>query len=214
MTTDILTVKSPFKSPQERREEREAKRMAVLTAAVRMFNARGYHATSLDDVAAILGVSKPTIYHYLGNKEQVLVECLTIGMDQLLAAAADARAGLGLGIDRLRAFLISYAEVNMEDFGRCNILTANETLSTEAREAIRLLKRRIHATMQELVEDGVADGSIAACDPKFAALTLASALNGPSRWHRPDGPQAPSEIAVGLVDFLTAGLAPRESQMT
>jgi AcrR family transcriptional regulator len=209
METDILTVKSPFKSPQERLDEREAKRMAVLTAAVRMFNARGYHATSLDDVAASLGVSKPTIYHYLGNKEQVLVECLTIGMDQLLAAAAEARAGLGLGIDRLRAFLISYAEVNMEDFGRCNILTANETLSANARETIRLLKRRIHATMQELVEEGVADGSIAACDPKFAALTLASALNGPSRWHRPDGPETPSQIAVTLVDFLTAGLAPR-----
>lgn len=183
--------------------------MAVLTAAVRMFNARGYHATSLDDVAASLGVSKPTIYHYLGNKEQVLVECLTIGMDQLLAAAAEARAALGRGIDRLRAFLLSYAEVNMEDFGRCNILTANETLSTDAREAIRLLKRRIHATMQELVEEGVADGSIAPCDPTFAALTLASALNGPSRWHRPDGPETPSQIAVKLVDFLTAGLAPR-----
>ena len=209
MVTDIPRVKSPFKSPQERRDEREAKRMAVLTAAVRMFNARGYHATSLDDVAASLGVSKPTIYHYLGNKEQVLVECLTMGMDQLLSAAAEARAGLGQGVDRLRAFLISYAEVNMEDFGRCNILTANETLSPDARETIRQLKRRIHATMQELVEEGIADGSIAACDAKFAALTLASALNGPSRWHSPDGPQSPADIAVALVNFLTAGLAPR-----
>ncbi|OYX63828.1 MAG: TetR family transcriptional regulator [Novosphingobium sp. 32-60-15] len=209
MVSDIPIVKSPFKSQQERRDEREAKRMAVLTAAVKMFNARGYHATSLDDVAASLGVSKPTIYHYLGNKERVLVECLTFGMDQLLTAAADARAGLGRGIDRLRAFLISYAEVNMEDFGRCNILTANETLSPDARETIRLLKRRIHATMQELVEEGIADGSIAPCYAKFAALTLASALNGPSRWHSPDGPQSPPEIAVALVNFLTAGLAPR-----
>jgi AcrR family transcriptional regulator len=207
--TDILSVKSPFKSPQERRDEREAKRMAVLTAAVRMFNARGYHATSLDDVAASLGVSKPTIYHYLGNKEQVLVECLTMGMDQLLAAAAEAREGLGRGIDRLRAFLLSYAEVNMDDFGRCNILTANETLSPDARETIRLLKRRIHAALQELVEEGVADGSIGACNAKFAALTLASALNGPSRWHNPEGAQSPSQIAVTLVDFLTVGLAPR-----
>lgn len=207
--TDIPRVKSPFKSPQERRDEREAKRMAVLTAAVRMFNARGYHATSLDDVAASLGVSKPTIYHYLGNKEQVLVECLTIGMDQLLDAADKARAGLGKGIDRLRAFLLSYAEVNMEEFGRCNILTANETLSPDARETIRLLKRRIHATLEDLVAEGVADGSIASCDARFAALTLASALNGPSRWHRPDGPQTPREIATILVDFLTAGLAPR-----
>ncbi|MBB4613588.1 TetR/AcrR family transcriptional regulator [Novosphingobium taihuense] len=204
-----MAERSPFKTAAERSEEREAKRMAVLRAAVRMFNARGYHQTSLDDVAASLGISKPTIYHYLGNKEQVLVECLTIGMNQLLAASDDAREVHGRGIDRLRAFLQGYAEVNMEDFGRCNILTANEALSPDARETIRLLKRRIDGILRELVEQAIADGSVAPCDPKLAALTLASALNGPARWHRPDGPQSPKAIATTLVDFLVAGLAPR-----
>lgn len=204
-----MAPRSPFKTAAERSEEREAKRMAVLTAAVRMFNARGYHQTSLDDVAASLGISKPTIYHYLGNKEQVLIECLTIGMNQLLAAAEQARLIHGLGLERLRAFLIDYAEINMNDFGRCNILTANEALSPDARETIRLRKRRIDATLRELVAEATADGSAAPCDPKLAALTLASALNGPSRWHRPEGELPEREIAVKLVDFLTAGLAPR-----
>jgi AcrR family transcriptional regulator len=204
-----LASRSPFKTAAERSEEREAKRMAVLEAAVRMFNARGYHQTSLDDVAASLGISKPTIYHYLGNKEQVLVECLTIGMNQLLAASDQARAAHGHGIDRLRAFLIDYAEINMNDFGRCNILTANEALSPEARETIRLRKRRIDTALRELMAEGIADGSVAPCDPKLASLTLASALNGPARWHRPDGELPERRIAVALVDFLTAGLAPR-----
>lgn len=204
-----MAPRSPFKTAAERSEEREAKRTAVLTAAVRMFNARGYHQTSLDDVAASLGISKPTIYHYLGNKEQVLIECLTIGMNQLLAAAEQARLVHGLGLERLRAFLIDYAEINMNDFGRCNILTANEALSPDARETIRLRKRRIDATLRELVAEAIADGSAAPCDPKLAALTLASALNGPSRWHRPEGELPEREIAVKLVDFLTAGLAPR-----
>lgn len=204
-----MAARSPFKTAAERSEEREAKRMAVLTAAVRMFNARGYHQTSLDDVAASLGISKPTIYHYLGNKEQVLVECLTIGMNQLLAAAEQARLTHGLGLERLRAFLVDYAEINMNDFGRCNILTANEALPPDARESIRLRKRRIDATLRELVAEGIADGSVSPCEPKLAALTLASALNGPSRWHRPDGQQSERDIAKKLVDFLTAGLAPR-----
>jgi AcrR family transcriptional regulator len=204
-----LAEKSPFKTADERREEREAKRMAVLTAAVRMFNARGFHSTSLDDVAASLGVSKPTIYHYLGNKEQVLIECITMGMDQLFDAATKARESQGKGIDRLRTFLVSYAEINMNDFGRCNILTANEALSPDARETIRQHKRRIDATLRQLIEEGMADGTIAPCNAALAALTLASALNGPARWHRPDGPQTPADIAVALVDLLTAGLSPR-----
>lgn len=183
--------------------------MAVLRAAVRMFNARGFHATSLDDVAASLGVSKPTIYHYLGNKEQVLIECLTMGMEQLLAAAEQARQELGTGLERLRTFLRRYAEVNMDDFGRCTILTSNETLSARGQDTIRSMKRRVDGTMRDLIREGMEDGSIAASDPMLTAFTLAGALNWPSRWHRPDGPMPASEIAEKMVDLLTAGLNPR-----
>src|SRR3546814_4776471 len=91
-----------------------------------MFNARGFHATSLDDLAASLGISKPTIYHYLGNKDQVLLECLTRGLMQLRAAAEEAQTLPGTGLDRLRAFLRSYADVNMLDFGHSVIRTGEE----------------------------------------------------------------------------------------
>ncbi|HZV10884.1 MAG TPA: helix-turn-helix domain-containing protein, partial [Novosphingobium sp.] len=107
---------SPFQTAQQRRSSRQAKRDAVLRAAVRMFNERGFHQTSLDDVAAQLGVSKPTIYHYLGNKDQVLLECVTIGLSQLLEAAETSRQKPGKGVDRLIAFLTRYAEINMDDF--------------------------------------------------------------------------------------------------
>ena len=60
-----ITEPSPFRSATERQAEREQKREAVLRAAVRMFNAQGFHATSLDDVAASLGVSKPTISRFM-----------------------------------------------------------------------------------------------------------------------------------------------------
>src|ERR1700751_1500151 len=110
---------SPFRTQAERAIEREQKREGVLRAAVRMFNAQGFHATSLDDVAASLGVSKPTIYHYLGNKDQVLFECVTRGLEQLNDAADAVRAVPGTGLDRLGSFLRLYAEIIMDDFGRC-----------------------------------------------------------------------------------------------
>ena len=71
---------SPFRSTRTNDGERREKRQALLVAAVRMFNERGFHATSLEDVAASLGVTKPVIYHHLGNKEQVLFECVRIGL--------------------------------------------------------------------------------------------------------------------------------------
>ena len=83
---------TPFRTAQQKEEERRTKRNAVLRAAVQMFNKQGFHATSLEDVATSLGITKPTIYHYLGNKDQVLLECLTIGLQQLLDAADIARS--------------------------------------------------------------------------------------------------------------------------
>lgn len=207
--TPIASEPSPFRSREEKLAERAEKREAVLRAAVRMFNARGFHATSLDDVAASLSVSKPTIYHYLGNKEQVLLECVSRGLEMLDAAATRARRESGSGLDRLRVFLRSYAEVNMDDFGRCVIRTGDEVLSAEGSARFRELKSRIDAALRSLIEEAVADGSIAATDIKLTAFTLAGALNWPARWHHADGPLPASEIAVAMVDILTAGLAPR-----
>ena len=89
-TLETKDAPSPFRTRAEKMQDRADKREAVLRAAVRMFNAHGFHATSLDDVAASLGISKPTIYHYLGNKEQVLIECVTRGLEPLRSAAEQA----------------------------------------------------------------------------------------------------------------------------
>lgn len=200
---------SPFRTRDERTRDREAKREAVLRAAVRMFNDRGFHATSLDDVAASLGISKPTIYHYLGNKEQVLIECVTRGLEPLRAAVEQAREEEGSGLDRLRFFLIRYARISMDDFGRCMVRTGDEYLSPEGAATFRARKKEIDVAMRGLIREGVGDGSIAPVDIRFAAFTLAGALNWPARWHDPQGPMSPEEIAVALVDNLIQGLAPR-----
>ncbi|WP_375195674.1 TetR/AcrR family transcriptional regulator [Sphingobium sp.] len=224
---DASNPPSPFRSREEKIRERAEKREAVLRAAVRMFNARGFHATSLDDVAASLGISKPTIYHYLGNKEQVLIECVTRGLKPLRIAAEQAQSeeGRGLeplrmaaeaakdepgsGLDRLRRFLLHYAQINMDDFGRCVVRTGDEALSPEAAAQFRARKRDIDLALRGLIEAGIADGSIAPVDVQMAAFTLAGALNWPARWHDPAGPKPADEIAASLVEIVTGGLAPR-----
>ncbi|WP_242123842.1 TetR/AcrR family transcriptional regulator [Sphingobium sp. Sx8-8] len=206
---DAPATPSPFRTREEKIRDREEKREAVLRAAVRMFNARGFHATSLDDVAASLGVSKPTIYHYLGNKEQVLIECVTRGLEPLRRAAEAAGGEPGSGLERLRRFLVQYARINMDDFGRCMVRTGDESLSPEAAVRFRASKRDIDLALRGLIEAGIADGSIAPADVKFTAFTLAGALNWPARWHDPAGPKSAEEIAASLVDIVTSGLAPR-----
>jgi len=204
-----MATASPFRTAAQKEAERAAKREAVLRAAVRMFNERGFHATSLDDVAASLGISKRTIYHYLANKDQVLLECVTLGLQQLLEAAEQARGEDGDGRRRLTRFLRRYAEINMDDFGRCVIRTGEEALSLASLPRYRQLKRQIDNALRGMITDAIADGSIAPVDVRMAAFTLAGALNWPARWHDPEGPLPTETIAAQLVDILTQGLDPR-----
>ena len=200
---------SPFRSTRTTDEERADKRAALLLAAVRMFNERGFHATSLDDVAASLGVTKPVIYHHLGNKDHVLFECVSHGLREIQAAVAQSHTTTGTGLDRLRSFLCRYAEIIMDDFGRCVIRTPDETLSSGARLRFRELKREIDNALRSMIGQAAADGSAEVADVRLTAFTFAGALNWPARWHRPDGRMPPADVAHAMVDILCTGIAPR-----
>jgi len=198
-----------FRSAGERGGERTRKREALLLAAVRMFNERGFHATSLDDVAASLGVTKPVIYHYLGNKDQVLFECVRIGLANLRDAAEAAREREGSGLDRLKIFLRAYAEANMSDFSRCVIRTGDEALSPESRKQFRALKSEIDAAFRSMIAEAAGDGSASVDDVWLTAFTFAGALNWPARWYRTDGKRSDTDIATQMVDLLVSGIAPK-----
>ncbi len=203
---------SPFRSTRTNEDERREKRMALLVAAVGMFNERGFHATSLEDVAASLGVTKPVIYHHLGNKEQVLFECVRLGLEELALGAQAARETAGTGLDRLKTFLRSYAESVMGDFGKCVIRTGDELLSPQSRADLRALKSGIDDELRGMIEDAVADGSANVSDVRVTAFAFAGALNWPARWFRADGELKSQEMARQLVEVLCDGIMPKSTQ--
>lgn len=201
----------PFRSAKERTQDRTAKREAVLLAAVRMFNQRGFHTTSLDDVAAALGISKPLIYHYLGAKDHVLFECLRIGLLRLNNAATEAAMLPGTGLDRLKMFLNRYAESVMHDFSRCVIRTGDETLTPDNRAKFRALKQEIDQALRRFMQDAADDGSACISDVKLTSFAFVGALNWIARWQDPSGEMSPADIAVKMVDILVKGIEPQPS---
>ena len=74
---------SPWAPAAQRGQQRQIKRDAVLATAAQLFNERGFHATSLDDIAARLNVSKPTLYYYVKNKDEILIECVRNGLQMM-----------------------------------------------------------------------------------------------------------------------------------
>ncbi|WP_342363692.1 TetR/AcrR family transcriptional regulator [Terrarubrum flagellatum] len=200
--------RSPWGAREDREREREAKREAVLTTAVRFFNMKGFHATSLDDVALALNVTKPTIYHYFASKDDILFACVQLGLNRIRDAVETAAAQGGSGLDRLRALMREYALVMTRDFGVCVMRTSDDQLSQESRAKFRAGKREIDKVLRGVIADGVADGSIAPGDVRAIAFTLAGALNSIARWYDPKGPATAQDVADQTVAILVDGLKP------
>lgn len=201
---------SPWASRPDRALEREKKREAVLKTAVRFFNTQGFRATSLDDVANSLNVTKPTIYYYFSSKDEILFECVQRGLEGIRdAAEASAKRG-GSGLDRLRALIHEYALIKTRDFGMCVSRTSDDQLSPESRKRFRAQKREINDILQGVIEDGMEDGSIVHGNSRLKAFTIAGALNWIAHWYVADRQMSPEDIANEMVNSLVNGLIPSE----
>jgi acyl-CoA synthetase (AMP-forming)/AMP-acid ligase II/AcrR family transcriptional regulator len=195
MPTEL--VDSPWRAVGDRQRHRVAKKDAVLLAAARLFTARGFAGTSLDDIAASLSVTKPTLYHYVANKEEILFECVRRGL-AALREGIDESARLGLaGRERLRHAMQRYAEIVTSDFGLCVIRVGEDPLSEPRRRELRALKGEVDTEFRTLIEEGMAEGWIVHGDASMAAYTVVGALSGIGRWYRPD-----SHATTSLADAV------------
>ncbi|MBF6631631.1 MAG: TetR family transcriptional regulator [Comamonas sp.] len=193
----------------QREKNRQAKRQAVLSTAAQMFNERGFHATSLDDVAARLGVSKPTLYYYVKSKDQILLECVRQGLEMTLEGIEASRQAGGSVLDQLEACMRVYAQIVTMDFGMCLIRVGDEQLPTDSRNELRRMKAQIDLAFRRLVEAGVQQGLLAPCDPKMTAFMIAGALSWIGRWYDAGGAYSPEEIADQAVQILLQGVIVR-----
>jgi len=207
----VVPVASPWRASRERLHDREVKRDAVIRAAAREFNRKGYHNTSLDDIAARLEVTKPTVYYYVTSKEQLLFECFVAGVEQIRAAFRDVRHLAVPARKRLNAVLRHYGEAVASEFGWCMVRAEDQDLSPAMSRHIKSLKSEIDHGIRRLIREGVQDGSIQPCDPKMTAFALAGALNWIAHWYREDRSLTGAQIAEAFVAIFEGGLRPRGS---
>lgn len=209
MRSGVIT--SPWKKSPERKQERELKREAVLAAAAHVFAENGYHRASLDEVARILNVTKPTLYYYFKNKEAMLFACIEHGLEMFRSeATSNSSSKTTNGLQRLTAYLKRYASVIESDFGRCTVRISDSELSEPSSRKIRRIKSEIDRELRQLVADGQADGSIAPADPHITALALAGALNSIGLWRHQDAALPVEQTVDDYIGLLVNGLAPRK----
>ena len=207
----VVPAHEPWKAFYVRSQHRmDTKRDAVLQTAAKLYLEKGYHKTSMSELASRLNITKPALYYYFRNKEELLVECYRAGIDSIEASLREAGDCQGTGLERLRAYVESYATaIATTDFGRCVPMLDDAELSSPARRQVRDLKRRIDAAIRANIEEGIQDGSIVPCNAKLAAFAIAGAINWIGTWYQPGGGLGAEEIVSEFSRLLISGLAPR-----
>jgi AcrR family transcriptional regulator len=190
-----------------RRRDPATKREAILQTAAQLFLEKSYGRTSLNDVAERLKITKPALYHYFRNKEEIVLGCYRLGAAMIGDSLDEIAITYGSGLEKVEAFIYSYANVMTVNFGRCVMRLDEGDLSDAARAEVRGYKKAIDRRLRSFIQEGIEDGSIAPCDSKIAAFSIAGAVNSICLWYKPDGALSPEEIATQFARTLTRGLA-------
>jgi len=194
---------------QNREEQFELKRQAVLRTAAVMIRKRGFERLSLGDIADELQVSKPTVYYYFRNKEEILREILQLAVDQFLDATDHPEDFPDLpqlsGAARLERFLRRCVRILGEEIGSCLLSTPREVLDEDTRRQFEEKGHPIDELVEGIIRDGARDGSLKPCDVPATYLMIVGSLRFIPTLHF-DQQYSTALLADSLVNLLMIGL--------
>jgi TetR/AcrR family transcriptional regulator len=189
-------------------DPREIRKRALIAAAGRTFGAKGFHNTTLDDIAEALSVTKPALYRYVKNKHEILYECHRLAIGMAEEALAEAEAGQTSALDVLRDFVERYIRKMTSELGTCVVLTEYYSMTTQHSALIQQRRRVVDTQLRALIARCVDEGAIAPCDPKLAVFFFMGAINNINRWFSEKGETRGDAIATAFADHVIYGLRP------
>jgi AcrR family transcriptional regulator len=180
---------------------------SLLAVAVTEFNARGYDATSMEDLSRAAGITKSSFYHHVSGKEELLRAALQRALDGLFAILEERPATVGRPVDRLRYIVRRQVEVLQDELPYVTLLLRLRGNTETERWALER-RRTFDAAVAGLVGDAVAAGQMRAdVDPSVAAKLLSGTVNSVAEWFRPGRPEAralPEDVVRSVFEGLVA----------
>jgi AcrR family transcriptional regulator len=154
-------------------------------------------------------VSKPTLYNYVESKDELLYECCNLALDLGEYSLRKAQVEKGTGLEKLCCFVRHHIELLTRELGSAAVLFEFYSMRPEDRDKIQRRRRKLDRIFREMVAAGIADGSIAPCNPRLAVFWFMSAVSSIPRWFDPNGEPTGRDIADAFVGFLRSGLESR-----
>jgi AcrR family transcriptional regulator len=155
----------------------------------------------------MLGLTDPALYYYVRNKEELVYLCYVRAADVGREAMQRAVAEGGTGLEQARRYLRYHIESMVGDRGPIAIMSEIPSLEPEHREEVLELSRQHSTNFEAIIQAGIADGSIQACDVRMTGNAIMGSINWIPKWFHGDAAMAAS-IVSEFPEVLTKGLAP------
>jgi len=185
------------------------KRQVVLRTAARTFSQRGFHQTTLADIADELHIAKPTLYHYFKSKDEILLE-IHSEMIELILRRHEERlaAGVESHSQELRGLMGDLIELMETHPGHLRIFFEHQReLPDRYKEAIRARRQRFRGFVFDAIAGGIEAGEFIETDVEMATLAILGMCNWTYQWLRPNQERTAAEVTESFWQFAMRGIA-------
>lgn len=189
--------------------ERRGDRMdQIRAAALEAFYQKGYHGTSLREIAVMVGIKVPSLYNYISSKQQLLFDLMHQVMKDLMLKTVDAVRHAGPSPeDQLRAVIGAFILYNIGHPHEAAVSDAElRALNRRNLEAIIKLRDEFDAIFSDIINRGIDEGVFAPADVPMIKSSILTVCARIYVWYRPAGLHDPDEVASLISDYLINGL--------
>lgn len=208
------TLRSPSRRLRQKRttEHRTPRKEQILDVAAALFGERGFEAVSLADIAAAVGLSKTTLYHYFERKEQILGTLIVATIRQLNEFIAEQVPAQAPPEEKLLAFVEAQAEFFERHRTHFKVLLTQFGSLTDpvARDQAIEWRVQYENAIRRIIQEGVASGRFSGERPNSVVRAVLASLYWLVRWYRPDGQTPAREVAREYALLVLYGVVVRD----
>jgi AcrR family transcriptional regulator len=205
MRQEVLTRRGP---PRRKKAltKGQARREEVIKAAARLFQEKGYHATSMQDIANEVGLRKGSLYYHVASKQDLLFQIMNLGIMGALKELEGICATDSSPTEKLRLAVQSLVSALAEQRERVVVfLQELRSLQPDQLKEIATKRKRYEALFQQILEEGTKEGVFRLPDTKIAAYGLLGMCNWIHQWYKAGGRLSPGEIGQMFTELFLQG---------
>ena len=200
LTSDRMATKPLARSPLNSR------RAEICRTAAGIFRARGFDATSVSDIARALKMTKAGLYHYFTSKEELLLEIMMFGLDNVRDEVLIPARAIRDPEERLRQIVVRHAQITTRAQGAVAQVDELRALPPVAQKKVRELQRKYFDLVRDTLRELKDAGRLRDVDLTVAAFSTIGMILWLPRWFRQGGRLSNEQAAAEIAKLVLAGV--------